>query len=258
MKGHFAFLAASTLVFFLYCQPVMAVDNLFPSSLFPDEKSNSNSSGKSSDSSDSSNKSSSSQAMPAYKEMLAHADQQMRAEIQKVASWLEEFSLRNQNRFPGVYGSSGTIERAAEVQLTELAGPNPYDAVAQAVQSRELNGLSPGLAYYYNPDGSPVSSSPLANDEWTAELSADNAQRIHLSMDQSASQQELDSFKADPPLNLQASPGTITGSGNGQGFLYVWGAGMDGKPVKDFDGKPYFAVAQTGNTVNDQGQEAGY
>jgi hypothetical protein len=182
----------------------------------------------------------------------------MRRQIQKVASWLQEFSLRNLNRFPGTYGSSGTIGRAAEVQLTELVGANPYAGVNAPVKDRELNGLSPGLSYYYNSDGTAVTSSPMANDEWTAELTADNAHRIQLSMDTNASDGELDSFRNDPPDSMQGVPGTICAAGNGQGYLYAYGIGADGKVLKDFNGKPYIVSAQTGNNVNDQGQEAGY
>lgn len=77
-------------------------------------------------------------------------------------------------------------------------------------------------------------------------------------MDQSASDLQIESWRNDPPLNMQAPPGTIIGCGNGQGYIYVWGAGIDGKPVKDYNGKPYIITTQTANRVEHQGQEAGY
>lgn len=191
--------------------------------------------------------------------LLERENDMLRAQVQKVASWLQEFCLRNLNRFPGVYGSSNTIGRAAEVQLTELVGPNPYvSANDGAIQDRELNGLNPGLTYNYNSDGTPIAGSPLANDEWTAELTADNAHRIQLQIDASASPGELDSFRRAPPSSMVASPGTIVGAGNSQGFLYVWAAGADGKPLKDINGSVYIVSSNVADNVEDVGQEAGY
>lgn len=258
-----AFMAAST------CQPGLALDNLFSSELFPEEKADkplfsewkmpNTPTPTIPTTSDAPAKKDPEALKREYKAMVDSDDEQMRNQIQKVASWLQEFSMRNQNRFPGVYGSSNTIERASEVQLTELAGANPYSNITRGVQDRELSGLAPGLAYYYGANGAPVAGSPLANDEYTSELTADNAHRINLQMDQSFSEQTLQSYRNEPPLNWQANPGTITGAGDGQGHLYVWGAGVDGKPVKNPGGEgTYIVSAQTANTVEDQGQEAGY
>ena len=244
----------------LSCQSIAVADDLFPDNLFPEDK------GKPlfpAFTFDAPTVQSSKQQDPAaqkkvFKERIGRADEQMRQQMQKVAGWLQEFSLRNQHRFPGEYGSSGTISRAAEVQLTELAGGNPYAGAYTGVESQELNALSPPLAYYYNNNGTPVDNSPAANDEWTAELTAENAHRIHLQMDGSASPGEVDSMRNDPPSSMQAVPGMITACGNGQGYLYVWGAGIDGKPLKDYDGKLYIITAQTSTTVEDQGQAANY
>lgn len=222
----------------------------FPGSLFPDKSSSTPSTLKTPDSS---------AVKQAGQDRIRHANSTMRTQIQQVASWLQEFSLRNQNRFPGVYGSSDTIERACEVQLTELVGANPYGSGENgSVAAQELNGLSPGLAQFYNSDGTPAAGSPLANSEWTAELSADSAHRINLQMDQSMTKSTLDSYRSQPPLNWQAAPGTITAAGNGQGFFYVWGAGHDGRPVEDIGGKTYIVDVTTGSTTGDANQEAGY
>src|SRR5271170_6285740 len=89
--------------------PAFAVDNLFPGNMFPDENSKPlfpdfnasqpvkiNKAGKQDPEA----------AKKAYQETIARDDEQMRKEMQKVASWLQEFCLRNQNRFPGVYEGS--------------------------------------------------------------------------------------------------------------------------------------------------------
>lgn len=243
-------------------QQAIALDDPFPGSLFPTDKSTDNAplfpDDKTPDSSAAKPKVDTAEIKKEMKARVDRADEQMRSQIQKVAQWLQEFSMRNQNRFPGVYGDSNTIERASEVQLTELVGPNPYVGAQGSINAGELDGLSPGLANFYNSDGTPVAGSQIANDEWTSELTADNAGRIQLQMDQSAARTTLNSYRTDPPLNWQAAPGTIVGSGNGQGFLYVWGAGIDGKPVKDYNGSVYIVEAQTGSNVNDPNQEAGY
>lgn len=261
MRSTFAALVLLSSVLALNAPNAFADDNLFPDNLFPDDKSKPLFSDFTMDKAKSS--SSSSKNPDAQKKelkaMVSRADNAMRREMQNVASWLQEFSMRNQNRFPGQYIGSGDLGRAAEVQLTELVGPNPYASASGYVQAQGLNGLSPGLAAYYNSDGTPVSNSPLANDEWTSEIDANNAHRIQLLLDSGASDGEIASDRSDPPLSWQAAPGTITACGNGQGFIYVWGAGIDGKPLKDFDGKTTLILtALTGNTTGDQGQEAGF
>jgi hypothetical protein len=242
------------------CQSALAADSLFPDSLFPDDQNNSFPPDLNVDQSVKTIKQTRDveAARRAYKDMVERDDQQMRAQMQRVAGWLQAFSLRNQHRFPGVYGSTGSVERAAQVQLTELVGANPYANVTTGVVNQGLNGLSPGLPAYYNNDGSPVANSPFANDEWTAELTADNVGRVKLQMDGSASPGEVDSMRNDPPSTMQAAPGTIVASGNGQGYIYVWGAGIDGNPLRDFNGKIFIVSSQTWNTVEDQGQEADY
>lgn len=242
------------------CQSVLAENSLFPGSLFPEDKKtplfpkfNTEESSISS-----TRPKSSAPDTRALQDTIARDDDLMRNQMQKVAGWLQEFSLRNQNRFPGTYGSSGTIERAAEVQLTELVGANPYSNVSTNVSAGGLDNLAPGLPYYYS-DGSPAEGSPMSNDEWTAEVAADNVHRIKLQQDGSASVAEVDNMRKFPPTSMQADPGTIWASGNGQGFIYVWGAGIDGKPIKDPGGRqPYIITARTGTTVEDQGVEAGY
>ena len=247
-----------------FCQPAMALDNLFSGDLFPEEKSDKPlfsdfKFGTPAPGSSDQPKKDPEAEKRAYREMVDRDDDTMRQQIQKVASWLQEFSMRNQNRFPGVYGSSNTIGRASETQLTELVGANPYANAFGGVNDRELSGLAPGLSYYYGPNGVPMGGSPLANDEYTGELTADSANRIHLQMDENISDNNLNQYRNDPPGSWEAAPGTITGAGDGEGHLYVWGTGIDGKPLKNPGGQGVYIVsAQTANTVEDQGQEAGY
>lgn len=191
-------------------------------------------------------------AKKAYKQMVDRADEQMRQQMMKVASWLQEFSMRNQNRFPGVYGSSGTTARAAAVQLTELVGKqSPYSSISSdSINARELIGLQPGLSFR-------GSGSPIASDEYTAELSSDAGGRIQLGVDGSANSNATDSYRNEPPGSWQAAPGTICANGTGSGYYYVWGAGVDGKPVKDINGQTYIIATDVSAKMDEQGQEYG-
>ncbi len=183
-------------------------------------------------------------------------DTQLRQQMDRVSSYLTEFGTRNQGRFPGVEtGDSAGIKRQTMVQLTELVGANPYagDSIAGA-PAGELNGLGPGLSYYYNSNGSPVTGSPIASDEWTSEITAEQAGRINLQMDYGLTQGQIDSIRDNPPTSMEAAPGTITAIGNGQGYFYVWGAGHDGKPITESPNskRPYIVAQRTTGTVDDQ------
>jgi hypothetical protein len=48
---------------------------------------------------------------------------------------------------------------------------------------------------------------------------------------------EVDQYSADPPVDWRAKPGTITVITNDQYLFIIWGAGADGKPLRDFGSK---------------------
>lgn len=201
-----------------------------------------------------------SQPSPAEERMMQRMqniqfDTQMRMQIQQVATWLTEYSMRNHADFPGVEtGDAWGVKRNALLQLTELVGTNPYGSPLNVpARNAELSGLGPGLAAYYHADGTPVTGSPVWDDEWTNELAAENQGRVNLVMDYGLTPGEIDGWKQDPPDNWTAAPGTITALGNNQGLIAVWGAGSDGKPIKDTSGAGAFIVSQrVMTTVGDQ------
>lgn len=223
--------------------------DLFPGQLFPDKKP------EAAKQPSSSKPGVAEQAM-AEKLQYAQLDGQLRQQMDRVSSWLTEFGTRNQGRFPGVEtGDAGGLKRQATVQLTELVGNNPYgDQPLAGARAGELNGLGPGLSYFYNANGSPVTGSPIASDEWTSEITAEQAGRINLQMDYSLTQGQIESYQNDPPDSWEAAPGTITAVGNGQGFFMVWAAGHDGKPITDSPAskRPYIIAQRTTGTVDDQ------
>ncbi|MBY0358106.1 MAG: hypothetical protein K2W82_08905 [Candidatus Obscuribacterales bacterium] len=190
----------------------------------------------------------------AAKPATSEGDSEMRQQMSKVSSWLQEFSLRNHGNFPGIASDTNSPQAASQVQLTELVGPNPYADVASASPSNEeLNGLGPGISAYYGSEGSPASGSPVESDEWMAEQQAQKVGRVQLGMDYSISSSSIEAWRNEPPDSWRGAPGTIYANGNYQGLFYVWGAGIDGKPVKDSSGRrTYIVTGRTGATQQDQ------
>lgn len=229
------------------------VTDLFPGELFPPESSSSSAPSSSVSAND---PQALAQQKMAEQLQFFQLDTQMRSQMDRVSSWLTEYGQRNYGHFPGVEtGDSWGEKRSAMVQLTELVGNNPYTGGANTIaRAGELNGLSPGLSYFYNTNGTPVTGSPIASDEWTSELTAEKSGRINLQMDYSLSPNTIDSYRNDPPSNWEAAPGTITAIGNGQGFFAIWGAGHDGKPIKDAPNskRPYVIAQRVFATTDDQ------
>lgn len=225
------------------------VNNLFPGDMFPPDA-------KPTSSVSANNPQATAQQKMAEQLQFFQLDTQLRSQMNRVGSWLTEFGQRNQGRFPGVEtGDSWGLKRNATVQLTELVGNNPYSGATNIpATDGELNGLSPGLAYFYNSTGSPVTGSPIASDEWTSELTAEKAGRINLQMDYGLTAGQIDSYRNNPPSNWEAAPGTITATGNGQGFFFIWGAGHDGKPITEGPNskRPYVIAQRVQSTVDDQ------
>jgi hypothetical protein len=57
--------------------------------------------------------------------------------------------------------------------------------------------------------------------------------RIKLTIDNSLSEIEAQQWLTQPPDDWQAPPGTISLIGNQQNMYVLWGAGRDGRPLRD-------------------------
>jgi hypothetical protein len=173
-------------------------------------------------------------------------DSEMRRQMRAVARYLYQYSLRNQSRFPGPDNGEMDEMYAVQVQLTELVPNNPYNY-------RPTETINWGIPAAYNPNGSPATGSPVWGDQYTEHLQAQNNNRIQLQFNPSLTPQLIDQWASDPPPDWTAAPGTITAIGNNQGLLMVWGAGADGKPIRDpMNGKTFIVAVSTSGTVNDQ------
>lgn len=184
---------------------------------------------------------------PAAQQVAAIQNQQvveeMRSQMMRVARWLEVYGIRN-TRFPGFQNDE---MYAAQVQLTELVPNNPYMAGVT------MNPGAQGVPAYYNSDGSPMTGSVPWGDDWRNHLQAQNNQRVLLSINYSITAPQIDQWAKDPPEDWVAAPGTISAVGNNQGLFLVWGAGADGKPIKNlFNGNTLIITGRTYGNVNDQ------
>lgn len=145
-------------------------------------------------------------------------DEEMRRQMRECARYLLRYGLRNNGRFPG-YGNDEMF--SVQTQLNDLVPNNPYE-------------------YSQHPTGWGAS--------WSDAPSTQQLNRIRLSMDLSLTGDVIDNWAGTPPANWQAPPGTITCSGNGQGLFMVWGAGKDGKPIRNPANGRIFII--TGNTAD--------
>jgi hypothetical protein len=62
---------------------------------------------------------------------------------------------------------------------------------------------------------------------------AANMRRIKLRIDPSLTEEEVREDETNPPDDWNAPPGTISVIGNQQNLYCVWGAGRDGRPLRD-------------------------
>ena len=175
----------------------------------------------------------------------SEVDQEMRRQVRAVARLLYNYSLRNHSYFPSAVNSMDEMY-AMQVQCEELVPNNPYNYGATET-------MNWGIPATFNANGSAATGSPVWGDQWTQHLQAQNDNRVLLITDQSLNHQMADQWADDPPQTWTAAPGTITAIGNNQGFFIVWGAGADGKPLKNpMNGKTFIVAVSTSGTVNDQ------
>lgn len=178
-------------------------------------------------------------------------DNEMRNQMKSEFNWMNNYLIRNGSRFPGVLQND--ILWAAKIQMTELVPNNPYNWGA-VEQSGEM-----GMPAYTNPDGTWQTGSPVWQNYWQEHLVSDQMNRINLVYDPSITPNRIDDWAQNPPSDWVGPPGQITCIGNNQGFFIVWGAGRDGKPVKNpYNKGVYILGGNTYKTVTDQSAPNGF
>lgn len=155
---------------------------------------------------------------------LEQQDEQMFMDMRRVSNWLNQYCMWN-HRFP----EQGDEFREAKAQLNQLVPNNPY--ISNKLQ------LSSGLdadPQYLNDQSAPGSFNdyqkvpyPVPDDQ------AANMHRIVLILNQSLTELDLQQDQASPPDDWTAPPGSIVCISNQRNLYAVWGAGRDGRPLKD-------------------------
>ena len=147
---------------------------------------------------------------------LAELDDRMFRQMRQVSGWLDQYCMWN-HRWPEV----GDETNEATQQLNQLVPNNPY--------ANGLLTLGQGLdadSQYTDPNASPVDM-PAPDDQ------AANLNRVQLGIDNSMTEEDVREDMKNPPDSWTADPGTISGIGNQQTLYVIWGAGRNGKPLKD-------------------------
>jgi len=150
---------------------------------------------------------------------MAVNDGQLFDQMRQVASWVDNWVVMN-HRFPEI----GDETTYALQQLNELVPNNPY----RAGSAYMVSGESVDNAYL-NQEGEQATP-PMADSKVDGD-------RVVFVRDYGLTVPEIDQYSAEPPVDWRAKPGTITVITNDQYLFIVWGAGYDGKPLRDFGSK---------------------
>ncbi len=143
-------------------------------------------------------------------------DQRMYEQMNRVANWLNQYCVWN-HRFP----EYGDEMNWAKEQINQLIPNPPYDTGAVRLSS----GLDAD-PQYDQPSDSPQYEMPTPG-------SPESLNRVQLVFDPSLTEQQVQNWRTDPPDEWQAAPGTITAISNNQNLFVLWGAGINGMPLKD-------------------------
>ena len=150
------------------------------------------------------------------KEFKREGDDRLYSQMKTVGNWIDNWIMYN-HRFP----EQGDEQANATNQLNMLVPNNPYQVGnLSVVAGADVNETLAETNEYAAPQ-------PVAGETWSG-----NA-RVRLELDWSLSVGEIEEFSKEPPLTWQAPPGTITVACNNQYLFVVWGAGADGKSVRD-------------------------
>jgi hypothetical protein len=150
---------------------------------------------------------------------MAINDGQMFDQMRQVANWVDNWVVWN-HRFPEI----GDETTYALQQLNELIPNNPYIAGSAYMVSGETVDNA-YLVQEGEPQTPPMADSKIDSD------------RIVFVRDFGLTVPEIDQYSVDPPVDWRAKPGTVTVITNDQYLFIIWGAGADGKPLRDFGSK---------------------
>jgi len=146
------------------------------------------------------------------------ADAQQYRQMERVASYLDQYCAQN-HRWP----DQGEEQQFIQQQLNQLVPINPYTQAGApwlptqgSEGPQDVSGNLPLDQYYDNvPQGT----------------------RVKLVFDPSLNTTMAKEYINDPPEDWQRRPGAITAVSNNQDLFVVWGAGINGKPLRNMAGQ---------------------
>jgi hypothetical protein len=156
---------------------------------------------------------------------MEQEDNRMFTDMSRVSNWVNQYCIWN-HRFP----EQGDEFRDAKAQLNQLVPNNPY------INSKLYlsQGLDADPVYAGNADVSPNSNTDYQKTPfYVPSDQAANLHRIQLVIDGSLSELEIQQWQTEPPDEWNAPAGTITVISNQQNLFCIWGAGLNGKPIRD-------------------------
>lgn len=150
------------------------------------------------------------------KQLLERCDSALFSQMREIAGWMDNWVVCN-HRFP----EQGDEQTFVLNQLNALIPNNPYVSGSFSV----VSGADVNQQLAERDEDLPLQ--PIANAGFTG------VSRITLELDWSLTLNEIEAFSVEPPISWQAAPGTINVVSNNQYLFIVWGAGLDGKPIRD-------------------------
>lgn len=156
---------------------------------------------------------------------LEESNMQLYQQMVTVSSWLDQYLTWN-HRWPEV----GDETAWAQEQLNQQVPNNPY--------TRDKVQLIAGLdadPSYVSADDDPTDPDPSPRLTPSGDVpgTAANLNHVILKIDTSLTALDVQQYLWDPPLEWTAPPGTITVISNFRDMFVIWGAGADGKPLRD-------------------------
>jgi hypothetical protein len=142
---------------------------------------------------------------------------ELREKIELVAAQFKNYRLHS-----GSFPEPGHPAQALASKLERLAGSNPFASF---------------------PVRTAADDSEFAAKHGTASCTKENI-CVHIFLDASLSNFQINTLRATAPADWLAMPGTITIIHNTENLFAVWGAGVDGKPIRDKTNTQYSILCE--------------
>lgn len=150
----------------------------------------------------------------AFYQAWEDADNQLFQQMRQVGNWINDWISMN-HRFAEV----GDESHFAARQLDALLVNNPYDHSSVSAQA--------GIDKYAIDDEVQENPQPGVPNVLAPH-------RVKFVRDFGLSTAQIEVWSEEPPVEWREAPGVITMMTNDQNLFCIWGAGADGRPIRDY------------------------